>query len=137
VFLQRLPLTPNGKLDRQALPAPSQEYTPEGDYLVPRTATEVALSQLWAEVLKLERVGVKDNFFELGGHSLSAMQLVTRVRQVFEVELGLRVLFEAPSVQEQARQIEQLRREGHGVMLPALQAQERPERVPLSSAQER
>ena len=90
-----MPLTPNGKLDRRALPSPvSQE---ERTYTAPRTAAEKTMAQLWAEILELPQVGVDDNFFDLGGHSLLAMQLISRVRQDFGVELPLRRLFEAPT----------------------------------------
>src|SRR5262249_59839761 len=75
VVLESLPLTANGKVDRKALPAP--EGRPQGlQYEAPRTPEEQLLAQIWAEVLRVERVGIHDNFFELGGHSLSATQVV-------------------------------------------------------------
>ena len=82
VFLDTLPLTPNGKVDRKALPAPDQNR-PEAEesYVAPRTPVEELLAEIWAEVLKLDKVGVHDNFFELGGHSLLATQVISRVRK--------------------------------------------------------
>ena len=92
VALDALPLTANGKLDRQALPAPEMRQEAAG-YVAPRTPTEEVLASIWAEVLRLERVGIDDNFFELGGHSLLATRVMARVRDSFAVELPLRVLF--------------------------------------------
>jgi amino acid adenylation domain-containing protein len=136
VRLEALPLTPSGKVDRRTLPAP--EGRPEiGGYEAPRTPTEEMLASIWCEVLRRERVGVHDNFFELGGHSLLAIRMMARVRDVFQVELPLRVLFEAPRVGELAARVAAAQREGLRTAVPALAAQERPEHLPLSYAQER
>ena len=106
VVLESLPLTATGKVDRNALPAPEQ-VRPELDqvYVAPRTAVEEVLCGIFSEVLEVEPVGVWDNFFELGGHSLLATQVASRVRETFQVELPLRKVFEAPSVEELARTI--------------------------------
>jgi acyl carrier protein len=99
VFLDALPLTPNGKLDRGALPAPDQTRPDlESPFVAPSTPIEEALARIWAEILKLERVGIHDNFFDLGGHSILAIQVVSRVREAFHVELSLRAMFETPTV---------------------------------------
>ena len=99
VVLDALPLTPNGKLDRLALPAPSLAR-PELDtnFVAPRNALEEQLVEIWEEVLGVERVGIHDDFFELGGHSLRATRVVSRVREVFQVELPLLSLFEEPTI---------------------------------------
>ncbi|HZG43251.1 MAG TPA: amino acid adenylation domain-containing protein, partial [Longimicrobium sp.] len=109
VFMDALPLTANGKLDRRALPAPDLASAEE-TYMAPRTPVEEVLAGLWAEVLRLERVGVEESFFDLGGHSLLATRVVSRVRAVFSVELPLRALFEGPTVAEMAVRVEELRR---------------------------
>jgi acyl-CoA synthetase (AMP-forming)/AMP-acid ligase II len=93
VILERLPLTPNGKVDRRALPQPKRE----SPFVAPRNAVEEALAGMWAEVLRLERVGIHDNFFALGGHSLLATQVVSRLRSAFQVELPVRRLFDEGS----------------------------------------
>jgi len=101
VFLDVLPLTPNGKVDRRALPEPNPARPNLGDgYVAPRNAVEEVLAGIWVEALKLERVGIHDNFFDLGGHSLLATRLVSRVREVLQVDLALRTLFEKPTVAE-------------------------------------
>ena len=99
VFLPALPLTVNGKLDRRALPAP-EGGRPElaRAWVAPRTALERVLAGAWEEALGVDRVGVEDGFFDLGGHSLLATQIVSWVRETFEVEVPLRELFERPTV---------------------------------------
>ncbi|HWS53696.1 MAG TPA: amino acid adenylation domain-containing protein, partial [Pyrinomonadaceae bacterium] len=95
VFMESLPLVRNGKVDRRALPDPTEARAATGqEYVAPRNDIEEELAKIWSEVLGVERVGVYDNFFELGGHSLLAAQLVSRVRDAFEVELPLRDLFQ-------------------------------------------
>jgi amino acid adenylation domain-containing protein len=104
VEVDRLPLTPNGKIDVKALPGPEDLVLhSERNYVEPRTEIEAVLAGIWTEVLRVKRVGVRDNFFELGGHSLLAMQILSRVRETFQVELPLRILFDATNVEALAQ----------------------------------
>ena len=105
VVLKSLPLTVNGKVDRKALPAPDQAST-EQSFVAPRTPIEEVLTSIWAELLNVQRVGINDNFFELGGHSLLLTQMVVRVREAFEVDIPLSILFETPTVAGLAARIE-------------------------------
>ncbi|OBJ69822.1 non-ribosomal peptide synthetase [Mycobacterium sp. 1274756.6] len=130
VVVEALPLTVNGKLDRRALPAP--EYGGVDAYRAPSDVTEEVLAGIFASVLGVERVGVDDSFFDLGGDSLSAMRVVASVSAAFDTQLGVRVLFESPSVALLAPRVGV----GSGGR-PALVAGPRPEVVPLSYAQQR
>ena len=108
VYLDSLPLTPNGKVDRRALPVPDQSRPNLGEtYVGPRFPLEETVARIWAETLKLEKVGMHDNFFDLGGNSLLAVQIVSRIRSAFSIEFPLRSLFEIPTVAEIAAMIEQ------------------------------
>jgi len=99
VALEGFPLTPNGKVDRRALPAPDAAPPADADaYVVPRTPTEREVAAVWAEVLKVARVGAEDDFFALGGHSLLATQVVARLRAAHGPAVSLRTLFDAPTV---------------------------------------
>ncbi|NJL35430.1 MAG: AMP-binding protein [Leptolyngbyaceae cyanobacterium SM1_4_3] len=104
VPLKALPLTQNGKVNRAALPLP--DIRSETATVAPRTPTEAAIATIWAEVLGLETVGIHQDFFALGGHSLLATQVLSRLRDQFEVELPLRQLFEAQTVAELATVVE-------------------------------
>ncbi|MEW5925947.1 MAG: amino acid adenylation domain-containing protein [Gemmatimonadota bacterium] len=135
VVLDALPLTLSGKLDHRALPAPDFASA-EGRYVAPRTPTEKVLAEIWAEMLRLERVGVTESFLELGGHSLLATRMVSRVRQVFGVEVPLRAFFKGPTVAELAGRVEEIRRAG-APTLPPVVPTGRTGALPLSFAQER
>jgi amino acid adenylation domain-containing protein len=137
-LLAEMPLSANGKINRQALS--SYEHAPlarEESFIAPRTPVEEILTRLWAELLKVERVSLYEDFFELGGHSLLATQLISRVRAHFGVELALNTLFEAPTVAEQAAQVEAALRMDAGTQAPPVVAVPRDENLPLSFAQQR
>ena len=106
VFLAEFPRTPNGKIDRKALPAPDAGSGRSSDYVAPRNKLEQEITDVWQQVLKAERIGVKDNFFEVGGHSLLAAQLVWQLRTKYSVDVPLRKLFENPTIAGIARLID-------------------------------
>jgi amino acid adenylation domain-containing protein len=137
ILLNTIPLTPNGKVDRAALPKPECARAGNGEeYVAPRNAMEEVVAGIWAEVLKVVRVGVNDNVFELGAHSLLAMQALARLRRSLSVELPLRSLFETPTVAGLARRI-LATQSGTSVPLPPLVALGREQPLPLSFPQQR
>jgi len=138
VVLDGIPLTPNGKVDRRALPAPDEARSElAGEYVGPRTELEAEVAGIWAEVLKVERVGIDDNFFELGGHSLLVTQVISRLRKSLQVELPLRALFESPTVAALAEGIEAARQANEVLQAPPILPVSRDMELPLSFAQER
>ncbi|BAY66482.1 amino acid adenylation domain-containing protein [Calothrix brevissima NIES-22] len=101
VFLDSLPLTSNGKIDRRALPAPELQRKTQNSYVAPRTANEQMLATIWAEVLRVEQVGIDDNFFELGGDSILSLQIIARANQA-GLQLTPKQLFEHPAIAQLA-----------------------------------
>jgi non-ribosomal peptide synthetase component F/acyl carrier protein len=133
MMLAQLPRNSNGKLDRKALVA--RDINLENPTAVaPRNSTEEILAGIWAEVLGFEEVGIRDNFFELGGHSLLATQVISRIGKRLAVDLPLRRLFEAPTIEELAAAVDSART---GFTPPAIQPRLHHGFVPLSSAQQR
>ncbi|MGA9381328.1 MAG: amino acid adenylation domain-containing protein, partial [Phormidium sp.] len=137
VVLETLPLTPNGKVDRRALPKPHFYSETKDKYVAPRTPIEEILAIEWGQVLNLKRVGIHDNFFALGGHSLLATQLMSRIRRFMQVELPLRCLFEAPTVGELAKEIQQIQQQNLHLSLPPILKRENNQDLLLSYAQTR
>ena len=137
VILESLPLTPNGKVDRNALPTPDLHTEPKDKYVAPRTPLEEMMAQIWTQVLKVEQVGIYDNFFELGGHSLLATQLLSRIGNIFKVELPLRSLFAAATVAELTHLIGQLQQQKLELTSPPILPRAREAELPLSYAQKR
>jgi NRPS condensation-like uncharacterized protein/acyl carrier protein len=138
LVLPELPLTANGKIDRERLPSlkdVGRQIEPE--YLDARTPVEEIVAGLFEEVLKQDGVGVRDNFFEIGGHSLLATQVVSRVRSAFGVEIGVRSIFEEPTVEGLARKVEETMKGGERSVAPLLLRASREGRLPLSYAQQR
>ncbi|HEX6719580.1 MAG TPA: phosphopantetheine-binding protein, partial [Pyrinomonadaceae bacterium] len=112
---KELPLTANGKVDRAVLRASSisKKRSAGTAFVAPATPLEVSLANIWAEVLRIERVGITDNFFEIGGHSLLATQVVSRVRERLGVNLPLHSLFESPTVAQLAKEVLELQPQSH------------------------
>ncbi|MFB7717229.1 amino acid adenylation domain-containing protein [Nocardia sp. NPDC056100] len=133
IELDDVPLTPVGKLDRTALPAPDFSSLQER-YLAPRTAVETAVAEVFAEVLGMDKVSIDRSFFELGGNSLSATRVIARINSALGATVALRDLFDAPTAAQLATRVVPA---GEGFGRPMLAARIRPDRIPLSPAQQR
>jgi len=135
IVVEEFPLTPSGKVDRRALALLAQQATalPAAEYVAPRTPVETLICETFADVLGLERIGIRDHFFHTGGHSLLATRVISRLRTAFSVTL--RDLFEAPTAETLAARIE--KGEGRSAAGPELKARPRGNVAPLSFAQQR
>lgn len=108
LFLDQVPLNAHGKLDRSALLVPAQQESAATEAAVPaRGFTEKVLSDIWGDLLQVESLGVTDNFFDLGGHSLLAGQVMARVARALGVSLPIKTIFEAPTIEELARRVDE------------------------------
>jgi amino acid adenylation domain-containing protein/FkbM family methyltransferase len=139
VMLDEMPLTVNGKVDRRALPA-LEAVRGAGtgeDFVAPRTPVEEVVAGIWSEVLGMEQVGAHDDFFDLGGHSLLATQVMSRIREAFQVEIALRELFEGSTVAELAQQVEAALNAERQLQIPPITPVSRASALPLSFAQQR
>jgi amino acid adenylation domain-containing protein len=134
VPLPALPRTPNGKVDRLALVAPEAFAREDEAYVAPRTPVEEILCTVWARVMGEPRIGVRDDFFALGGHSLRAVQIVARLREILGVELPLPAVFQAPTVEALATEVE--RAMGSRPSTESIEPVDRTGPLPLSPAQE-
>jgi hypothetical protein len=136
VFLKRLPLTGNGKVDRNNLPEPEAEAERPA-YVGGSTPLQMALLDIWEELLGRDCIGIHEDFFEMGGHSLLATQVISRVREMFQVEVPLRALFESPTVAGLTHAVEQGLRHGQDLQRPPLRPALRKQDLPLSFSQRR
>lgn len=138
LWLDAMPLGATGKVNRRALPAP--EYTSNQAVMrvAPRNPVEESLAELWKSVLEVPEAGIHDHFFEHGGHSLLATQLVSRVREIFEVDVSLSALFERPTIAALAEEVTRLRKsEQMASAMPPIIPVPRDQPIPLSYSQQR
>src|SRR5579864_9213663 len=135
IQLEHLPLNTNGKLDRGALPSPDLQME-DKSYVPPRNEVEEIIAGIWAELLGIERASVTASFFELGGHSLLAMQVVSRIKKLFHVDLSLRGLFQSPTITGLAGRIGQLVQNRTDDQATAVERMPRDVSLPLSFNQE-
>ena len=133
VVLEELPLLASGKVNRRALAGMAGVVLAEQGMTPPRTETERKLGEIWKELLKVEEVGVDQNFFELGGHSLLVLQVIARIRRMFEVELAVRTVFEEPTLAGLAAAVEKAEAQGLKARIPILQRRPRVEAAAASN----
>jgi amino acid adenylation domain-containing protein len=133
VVLAELPLLASGKVNRRALAGTAGVVLTEQGMTPPRTETERKLGEIWKELLKVEEVGVDQNFFELGGHSLLVLQVIARIRRMFEVELPVRTVFEEPTLAGLAAAVEKAEAQGLKARTPILQRRARSEAIAAPS----
>jgi len=137
-MIDAMPLTTNGKIDRKALLKAEDSYmVGKRKFVAPRTPNEEIVANIFAKVLKIKQVSATDNFFELGGHSLLATQLISRIRDAYQVELPLRMLFESATVESLAANIEKLHQEKEGIRHVPIKPIPRDQALPLSFSQQR
>ena len=126
VRVEEMPLLPSGKVNRRALAGVGGVVLSEQGMVAARTEVEQKLAEMWGEVLKVGEVGVDQNFFEMGGHSLLVLQVMARIRREFNVELGVRTMFEEPTIAELAIEVEKARAMGTKAQMPVLERRARP-----------
>ncbi|RPK10893.1 non-ribosomal peptide synthetase [Priestia endophytica] len=134
--IEAMPLTPNGKVDRKVLLEMETQFI-SGSITSPRTPVEELVVSVWSQVLGIGNIGVQDSFFGLGGHSLLATQVVSRLQEIFQIELPVRELFEYATVEALAKRLDQLCKGDKKREIPPLVPMERGEAIPLSYAQQR
>lgn len=136
--LDSMPLNATGKVNRSALPAPENTAGRAVSRVAQRNQVEESLAELWKSVLQISEAGIRDNFFEQGGHSLLATQLVSRIRELFEVDVSLSTLFDRPTIATLAEEVTRLRqREQKASLMPPITPVPRDQPLPLSYSQQR
>ena len=133
IELDQMPLTSNGKIDRKSLPSP-KGYESNQDYVAPQNELETDLCEIWSSLFNIERVGINDDFFALGGHSILAIRLISEIKNKQNVEISITDLFENPTVSKLSLFILNQSLEEKEL---TIHPQQRPEKIPLSFAQER
>jgi acyl carrier protein len=138
IIMEALPLSPSGKVDRRLLAtqplARAGREQAFNEFVAPGNEVELELCKICAELLSIpwndeqSPIGIHDNFFELGGHSLLATQFISRIREIYKVELPLRTLFERPTIAELGKVIDQMKESGVGLEAPAIRAVSRDDR---------
>ena len=134
VEMESMPITRNGKVDRRLLPEPDASELLYKEYVAPGNIRETNMANVWAEVLRVEKVGIHDNFFELGGHSLIVMRLISAIRIKVGLEISIRELFSNPTVASLLKHMEACEER---TLLPSIEITKKPELIPLSFGQER
>ncbi len=138
LWVEVMSLTPTGKINRSALPVPEEAAGQAAARVAPRNQVEEALAELWKSVLGVSEPSIHDNFFERGGHSLMATQLVSRMRETFELEVSLRAIFERPTIVALAEEVTRLRcGERMASAIPPIIQVPRDQPLPLSYSQQR
>ncbi len=138
LWLDTMPLSATGKVNRHALPAPRTTTGQAAARVAPRNQVEESLAELWKSVLQLPEAGIHDHFFEQGGHSLLATQLVSRIRELFEVDVSLPALFERPTIAALAEEVARLRqKDQQASVMPPITPVPRDQPLPLSYSQQR
>lgn len=138
LWVDTMPLSATGKVNRRALPVPEETVSQAAVRVAPRNQIEESLTELWKAVLAVPEAGIHDNFFERGGHSLLATQLVSRMREVFEVDVSLRAVFERPTIAALAEEVTRVRREEQKALaIPPIVRVSRDQPLPLSYSQQR
>jgi amino acid adenylation domain-containing protein len=133
IKIDKVPLTSNGKIDRKSMMNQVISLKSQSTYTPPKTNTEIKLSKIWEEVLNVPKVGTNDNFFELGGHSLLSMQIISRVNQLFSIELSIQELFNHPTIYSLSNIVNSSQKS----TIPPINNVQRQKDIPLSFAQER